>query len=91
MFDRRNPYPPVHQRRRVGDACHRRDIRQKFEIIQIDAPEDDALTGRGGKNAYRGVLACVEAYSAELDGCGERPLVHSRRTSNCSAEPGSLD
>src|SRR6185436_13968486 len=35
MLDRRNPYATAHQRRRIGDARNRSDIRPKLEIIEI--------------------------------------------------------
>ena len=68
VLDRGNPDATAHQRRGIGDPCDRTDIRPKFEIVEIDAPEDDALSGRSWKNTHRGSLTGVQADSAELNG-----------------------
>ena len=54
MLDGGNPDAAAHQRRRIGDALDRADIRPKLEVVEIDAPEDDSLSGRSRKNSHRG-------------------------------------
>ena len=78
MLHRRNPNAPAHERRRVSDARYCCDVGTKLEIVQVDAPEDNALAGRSGQNTQTRLLTRVKADSAEFDRAGQRPLMHKR-------------
>ena len=56
----------------------------KLEIVQVDAPEDNALPRRSGQNTQTRLLTRVKADSAEFDRAGQRPLMHKRRQKQLS-------
>src|SRR5262245_31066024 len=79
MLNCRNPHAAAHERGRICDARDRPDISSKFEIIEIDAAEHDALAGGSGKDSKRGILAGVQPNTRELDRSRDGLLVHGWR------------
>ena len=49
MLDRRNPDAAAHQRGGISHALDRTDVGAKFEVVEIHATEDDALSGGAGR------------------------------------------
>jgi hypothetical protein len=76
VFDGRDPDAAIHQSRGICDSRNRRHIRAQFKIVEIDAPEDDAFSGRSRKNSKRGKFTGMKTDSFKFDPIGESLLVH---------------